>query len=584
MGENTRSELSEKASISFGNSELLDPFWQTWGEGSKMGRGAQIIAFLLATGWLCVCTQQAGAQDKAGSTGADWPSHGGTGSAWRYSALDQINTSNVKKLTPAWIFQTGDYQDGLQSTPIVVNGVLYLAAFDDVFALDGATGNLIWQYKYEPLSGFAVGRNFGVAVGDGKVFIGTRDAHVVALDQKTGQEVWKVAADDAYSCRCTIQAAPLVAGHEVVVAEGGPRGRLTAFDTETGHLAWRFYVVPGAGEKGVETWANDSWKKGGSNMWTTGSFDPNLKLIYWGTGDPSGAWNYQGDTKFAELYSDSILALDVDTGKLRWYYQEIPHDVWDQDGSWELLLMDRPVNGKMRKLLVQFAKAGYTFILDRETGELLNVYPYAESNNWVKSISPTGELIGRNDPAPGKTTNICPNVGGAKNWNQVAYSPRTSLVYVPVVEMCNDLTLPPSVNGQTVGATWVFTAPPGHASAYTHLDAVDPVSGKRQWTYPYRFQIFASILATAGDLMFTGDPEGNFFALDARSGEKLWSFQTGAGNRGSPVTYTVDGRQYIANPTGMGHVAFYNSGVWPEVTTWRYGSALVVFALPKESK
>ena len=550
-----------------------------------MGRGAQIIVFLLAMGGLFVCAQQAGAQDKAGSTGADWPSHGGTGSAWRYSALDQINTSNVKKLAPAWIFQTGDYQDGLQSTPIVVNGVLYLSAFDDVFALDGATGNLIWQYKYEPLPGFAVGRNFGVAVGDGNVFLGTHDGHVVALDQKTGREVWKVASDDAYSCpRCVIQAAPLVVKGKVIVAEGGPRGRITAFDTKTGHFVWRFYVVPGAGEKGVETWPGDSWKKGGSNMWTTGSFDPNLNLIYWGTGDPSGAWNYQGDPKYAELYSDSILALDADTGKLRWYYQEIPHDVWDQDGSWELLVMDRPVQGKMRKLLVQFAKAGYTFILDRETGELLGVYPYADSNNFVKGISPKGELIGRNDPVPGKTTNICPNVGGAKNWNQVAYSPRTALVYVPVVEMCNDLTLPPAVNGQTTGATWVFTAPPGHLTAYTHLDAVDPVSGKRQWTYPYRFQIFASILATAGDLMFTGDPEGNFFALDARTGEKLWSFQTGAGNRGSPVTYIVDGRQYIANPTGMGHVAFYNSGVWPEVTTWRYGSSLVVFALPKQSK
>ena len=228
----------------------------------------------------------------------------------------------------------------------------------------------------------------------------------------------------------------------------------------------------------------------------------------------SGAWNCQGDSKYSKLYSDSIVALDADTGKLRWYYQEIPHDIWDQDASWELLLMDRPVNGKMRKLVVQFSKAGYTFVLDRETGELLNVYPYAESNNWVKGISPKGELIGRNDPVPGKTTKICPTVGGVKNWNQVAYSPRTELVYVPAVEMCNDLTLAPaSVNGQTGSYTWVFTAPPGHATAYSHLDAIEPITGKKQWTYPYKFQIFASILTTAGDLMFTGDPEGHFFAL-----------------------------------------------------------------------
>jgi alcohol dehydrogenase (cytochrome c) len=559
-----------------------------------MNRSAKVAVFLLAAVWLLAHTQQvsaqkpagAAAQDKAGSTGVDWPSHGGTGLAWRYSALNQINTSNVKKLTPAWMFQTGDYQDGLQSTPIVVDGVLYLSAFDDVFALDGATGNLLWQYKYEPLPGFSVGRNFGVAVGDGNVFLGTHDAHVVALDAKTGKEVWKVAADDAYSCRCSIAAAPIITNHKVVVGEQGPRGRLTAFDTKTGHLAWRFYTVPGTGEKGNETWpAGDSWEKGGAGIWQTGSFDPELNLIYWGTADPSGAWNYQGDTKYSKLYSDSIVALDADTGKLRWYYQEIPHDVWDEDASWELLLMDRPVNGKMRKLVVQFSKPGYTFVLDRESGELLNVYPYAESNNWVKGISPKGELIGRNDPVPGKTTKICPTVGGVKNWNQVAYSPRTDLVYVPAVEMCNDLTLPPvAANGEAGGATWVFTAPPGHSTAYSHLDAIEPVTGKRQWTYPYKFQIFASILTTAGDLMLTGDPEGHFFALDARSGEQLWSYQTGAGNRGSPVTYMVGGRQYIAVPTGMGHVGFYNSGIWPEVSQWRFGSTLVVFALPEGSK
>jgi alcohol dehydrogenase (cytochrome c) len=377
-----------------------------------------------------------------------------------------------------------------------------------------------------------------------------------------------------------IQAAPLIEKHKVIVGESGPRGHLTAFDTETGHMAWRFYTVPGAGEKGVETWPGDTWKKGGINMWQTGSYDPELNLVYWGTGD-----SHRGDVSFSNLYSDSIVALDGDTGKLRWYYQEIPHDTWDQDASWELVLMDRPVNGKMRKLVVQFAKAGYTFVLDRETGELLNVYPYAESNNWVKSISPKGELIGRNDPVPGKTTNICPTVGGVKNWNQVAYSPRTGLVYVPAVEMCNDLTLAPASTYEQTGAyTWVFTAPPGHPTAYSHLDAIEPITGKKLWTYPYKFQIFASILTTAGDLMFTGDPEGHFFALDARSGKELWSFQTGAGNRGSPVTYMVGGRQYIATPTGMGHVGFYNSGVWPEVSKWRYGSTLVVFALPEESK
>jgi len=554
-----------------------------------MTRSSQVTALLLAVGWLLAHAPQTRAQKQAdtaaqikkGSTGTDWPSHGGTNLSWRYSALNQINTSNVKKLVPAWNFQTGDYQNGLDSTPIVVDGVMYLSAFDDVFALDGATGELIWQYNYEPLAGFSTGRNFGVAVADGKVFLGTHDAHLVALDQKTGKEVWKVAADDASSCRrCSIEVAPLIAKDKVIVGESGPRGRLTAFDLKTGRFAWRFYTIAGPGDPGHETWPDDdSWKTAGSHPWQTGSYDAELNLVYWGTGDCCGD-AYRGDIKFANLYSESILALDVDTGKLRWYYQEVPHDVWDFDAAWELLIMDRPVRGKLRKLVMQFSKSGYTFVLDRETGEFLGAYPYAKTNNWVKSIDETGKLIGRNETVPGKTTNICPSEDGAKEWGQVAYSPRTELVYLPVVEMCNDLILPVTPN---VAPSFVFTTPPGGPS-YTHLDAVNPVTGEVQWTYPYKFRIWSSIVATAGDLMFTGDPEGHFFALDARTGKKLWSFQTGGGNHGSPVTYMAGGRQYIATPSGGGTNVLLNRGFWPEAATWRRGSTLVVFALPEESK
>jgi alcohol dehydrogenase (cytochrome c) len=555
-----------------------------------MRRGIQALTFLFAATWSLVHAPQVHAQKqpgdaaqiKKGSTDADWPAHGGTNSAWRYSALDQINTSNVKNLKAVWSFQTGDYQNGLESSPIVVDGVIFISTIDDVFALDGATGDLIWQYNYSPLPGLTKGRNFGVAVGDGKVFLGTHDDHVVALDQKTGKEVWKVAEADGSSCgRCGIQAAPLIVNDKVIVGAAGYPGRLTAFDMKTGHMVWRFNMIPKPGEPGHETWPDDdSWKRGGINIWQTGSFDPDLNLVYWGTGDCCGIAS-RGDTKFGDLYEDSILALDADTGKLRWHYQEIPHDTWDLDASWELLLMDRPVSGKMRKLVVQFAKAGFTFAWDRETGELLAVYPYAKTNNWVKDINAKGELIGRNDPPLGKTTKICPSEGGAKNWNQVAYSPRTQLAYLPVVEMCNDLTLSPMPN---VPPTFVFTAPP-NGPAYTHLDAVDPVTGKVAWTYPYKYQIWTSMMATAGDLMVTGDPEGHAFALDARTGKELWKFQTGSGVHGNPVTYMVRGRQYIAIPTGSGVTdIMYNSGVWPEAGKWRLGSTLFVFALPEESK
>lgn len=528
------------------------------------------------------------AQESKGATGSDWPSYGGTLFAWRYSALTQITTSNVKLLTPAWVFQTGDYQNGLQSTPIVVNGIIYLTTNrDDVFALDGATGKLIWEYKYQSLPGSAIRQNKGVAVSGNKVFLGTSDSYVIALDQKTGREVWKVAADDTFSCRCGFQAAPLIIKNKVVIGGGGSRGYLTAFNADTGHLEWRFYSIPGPGEKGNETWSGDSWKTGSAKMWTTGSYDPELNLIYWGTGDPSPTI-YGGTREGDNLYSASIVAIDANSGKLRWYFQEVPHDTWDYDATWETVLIDRELRGRMRKLLVHFGKGGYTYVIDRETGEFLNAYPVNDYIDWVKGISEKGELIGRRDPIEGKVTSICPGNLGGKSWNQTSYSPITGLIYAPLFEHCQDLTVRPPdplVPTDRGGATFVFTPPPGHQTAYGHLDAIDALTGQKKWRYPYNFELYASVLSTAGNLVFTGDPEGNFFALDGRTGQKLWSFQTGAGHRGGAVTYEVHGHQYIATPTGWGGTgAAYSDLLWPEAEMRRLGSALFVFTLPERSR
>src|SRR5579871_434331 len=309
------------------------------------------------------------AQD--GATNANWAYHGGTQFAWRYSALNQINTSNVKNLAPVWMFQTGDYENGLQSTPLVVDGVLYLGTSrDQIFALDAATGSLIWEYKY-PMGGPG-SQNKGVAVGAGKVFMGTHDDYVVALDQKTGKEVWKTAMDDVSQCGCRIISAPLFLKDKVVVGNAGGdgafRGYLTALDANTGRVAWRFYTIPGPGEKGHETWKGDSWKFGGGATWMTGSFDPDLNLVYWGVGnaasDVYAGDRYAGERpEGANLYSASVVALDGDTGKLRWYYQEVPKDVWDYDASYECVLVDRMVRGQMRKLLLHVNKSGYLFAL-----------------------------------------------------------------------------------------------------------------------------------------------------------------------------------------------------------------------------
>ena len=542
------------------------------------------------------------AQGTDGATHADWSSYGGSVFSWRYSALDQINTSNVKNLSPAWIFQTGDYAENLQSTPLVIDGVMYLITpRARVFALDAATGRLIWRYMYGPPRPGLVGsfadyiQSRGLAVAEGRVFFGTQDNFLVALDQKTGREAWKVSIDDSKQCGCNVSGAPLVANGNVIVGGTGGdsahRGYLTAFSAKTGRLAWRWYVVPGPGEKGNETWKGDSWKFGGGAPWLTGSFDPALNLVYWGTGN-AGSDFYDAErvgdkAKDTNLYTASVVALDASTGKLRWHFQEVPDDVWDYDSAYEVILMDREVRGRMRKILAHMNKSGLTFVLDRETGEFLGDFSVPEVRNWITGVTEDGKLVGRNEPKLGKTTEICPSAGGAKSWNPMAYSPRTGMLYVPVIEMCENIT--PHNDKPEEGHTFMNGDFPMHLpsgrTTYSHLDAWDPVTGKRSWSMPYKYMLLASVLATSGDLVFTGNPEGEFFALDARTGNKLWSFQTGAGHRGSSVSYSVNGRQYIATGTGFqgALVGGAAAAMFPEAS-FRNGSTLVVFALPEGPK
>jgi alcohol dehydrogenase (cytochrome c) len=519
----------------------------------------------------------------------DWPSYGGTYAALRYSALDQINTSNVKALGPAWIFQTGDYENGLQATPIVIDGVIYISTSNAwVFALDGASGRVIWEYHFDLGKVMGYGKqNRGVAVGHGRVFLGTADNHMVALDQKTGAELWRVNVEDARQCGCSITAAPLVVKDVVVTGVTGGdsahRGYLTAFDVKTGRMRWRFFTIPGPGEKGHDSWPDESWRYGGGSTWMTGSYDPELNLLYWGVGNASSDLNAshrRGDN----LYTCSIVALDPDTGKLKWHYQEIPQDVWDYDAVFELYLADLPVRGRARKVVMQATKTGYVWVLDRASGEFLKAWPFSKYINWVSGLTEDGKLAGRMEPEIGKSKLVCPSVLGAKSWNQGAFSPRTGWLYLPVQEICNDILAreQEAQEGKSfIAGNWVMRPPPG-VKPEGYLAAYDPLSGERKWTLPVTTYIMASVLATAGDLVFTGDPEGNFFALDSRTGSRLWSFQTGAGHRGSAVTYSIGGRQYIATPTGWGSfAASVYKGMWPDMPPPRMGSALIVFALPE---
>lgn len=522
----------------------------------------------------------------------NWMTYFGTYNAWRFSSLVQINRDNVKTISPAWAFQTGKIEGGLNATPLVVDGVLYLVgSYDRLFALNATTGERLWSYFYKlPQISIPYGVSVrGIAVGYGLVFMGTLDNHLVAVDAKTGREVWNVEIEDVTQCGCNVTGAPLVIKDKVIVGVTGGdsahRGYLNAFDAKTGRHVWRFYTIPGPGEAGFETWDKDSWKSGGGATWMVGSYDPELNLLYWGIGNPAADF-YGDDRKGENLYTDSIVALDADTGKLKWHYQEIPHDLYDFDSAYEPILIDTELNGQTRKLLVHTNKGGYVWVLDRTNGKFINAWKHIDSVNWVQQIDKDGKQIGRLDVPFGKSTLVCPFWGGGRSWNHAAYSPQTRLLYNHGIEWCG-LTTPAKQEAHEghgfVGGTTEPTKPP-NGEITAHLDAFDPVTGEKKWTWKSKYPILSSLLVTASDLLMTGDVEGRFLIFDAKTGEQLFSFNTGSGLRGSPICYAVNGKQYIAVPSGLGSI--FVSGmpsIFPEAKYFSGGSTLFVFALPESA-
>jgi alcohol dehydrogenase (cytochrome c) len=520
----------------------------------------------------------------------NWESYFGNDSAWSYSSLNQINRANVKKLVPVWTFPTGEVSGGLQSTPIVVNGVMYLLGpRNRLFAMNAATGKEIWRYFYAlphtppPLGNISTR---GMAFANGVLYFGTYDNHVVAVDAQTGKEKWNVAVnsdvDPAFQCKCTIRAAPLIVKDKVIVgvSEIAPRGYLNAFDAETGKLDWRFWVIPGPGEPGNETWQGDSWKKGGGRPWGTGSYDSELNLLYWGTGDPTplSGENRLGDN----LYTDSLLAINPDTGLLKWYFQENPHDHYDYDSNGESVLVDGVVSQKHRRLLIHPSKNGYAYVIDRETGEFVSYFAYVDDVSWTKGLDKNGRPVDPVIPAPGKETSYCPSAAGGRSYMHSAYSPRTGLWYNSGWEFCNVL----KVDDSGERASWKYSPAP-NGTYWGHIDAFDPLKGTKKWEYRTDYLNLSSLLATAGDLLFGGDALGNVFALDAASGTKLWHFNTGGGITGATISYSVDGRQYVAVGSGSGSVDAVLMPMWfPELKDHlpQPASTLFVFALPEKSK
>jgi PQQ-dependent dehydrogenase (methanol/ethanol family) len=489
----------------------------------------------------------------------DWPTYHGRLNGNRYSSLDQINTGNVSRLQLQWIYPI-DYRP-LETTPLVAGGMMFVTGPNQVSALDGRSGREIWRYtrprtKAGTIAGdAALGANRGVAMLGDRVFFNTDNAHMICLSRLTGALLWDVNMTDSPE-HYGATGAPLVVGDLVIsgVAGGdeGIRGFIGAWSVTTGELLWRFWTVPKPGEPGSETWQGDAIKTGGGgSSWLTGTYDPETNLLYWPTGNPfpdtDGA-----DRKGDNLYTDCDLALDPKTGQLRWYFQYTPHDLHDWDAEQPPLLVDTMFQGRDRKLLLHGNRNGYFYVLDRTNGDFVFAAPLVKKLTWASGIDDKGRpKLTPNNETTQTNTVTCPAVRGATNWYAPAFSPRTGLFYVMTVEDCGSYRQAP------LGGFGFLNNPRDPGMKY--IRAINIETGTVVWEIPQVGPVeknYSGVLATAGDLVFYGETSGGFAAVDAKSGKTLWHFEAGNIWKGSPMTYMVGGRQYIAVAAGSNIVSF----------------------------
>ena len=468
----------------------------------------------------------------------------------RFSPLAEINTQNVAQLKVKWAFQFPDART--EVSPIVVDGILYVTGPNSAAAVDGRSGRSLWTWSRPiPSDYHSIGfghTNRGPAVLDDKLFVATLDGYLVALDLRSGAERWSSKVLD-YKTGYSMTMAPLAIDGKIVVGvsggEAGIRGFIDAYDAKTGAQAWRFWTIPGPGEPGHETWSGDTWKTGGGATWVTGAYDPELKLVYWGVGNPGPDWN--GDVRPGNnLYTCSFVALDANTGKLRWYFQFSPHDTHDWDATHVPMLFDAQVGGAKRKLISVANRNAFYYVLDRATGEFIAGKPYAKQT-WAKGLDAKGQPIPAANNEPSKEGNlIWPNLNGATVWFSPSYDRQTGFVYVATRE---------------IGARYfkrdtpykVGTFFPGGGEdelppddAWGAIKALRAETGELRWEFKLHSPPWAGVLSTAGGLVFSGSDEGNFYALDARTGKPLWDFQTGGAIMANPISFTIDGHQCIA--------------------------------------
>ena len=486
----------------------------------------------------------------------NWLTYRGDYSGRNHRELKQIHKGNVADLRVDWVFQTGvGAAAKFQTVPLVVDGIMYITApYNNGYALDARTGRRLWRYQRKlPDQSLCCGPiNRGFALLRDKLFMATLDSHLVALDTKTGNVLWDVQRAD-YRMGYSSTGAPLIVKDKVIIGTGGgeygARCFLDAYDPDTGKRLWRFWTIPAAGEPGSGSWLGDSWKTGGAPTWMTGTYDPELDLLYWATGNPAPDLN--GETRLGDnLYSASVVALDPDTGKMKWYFQFTPHDVHDWDANEVPVLLDLEMDGKPRKLLVHSNRNGFYYVLDRETGEFLHANPVARVT-WASGIDSKGrpQVLPNTDPTP-EGNRQCPGMGGGSNWMAPSYNPDTGLLYVVVREECTNYFS--SEQELEPGHFWLGSFPQVKPDEDTWgvVKALVPTTGEVKWEFKFHTPTWAGTLSTAGGLVFVGDMEGYLTALDAHTGKSLWRFQTGAPIVTHPITYMLGDKQVLAIAAG----------------------------------
>ena len=499
---------------------------------------------------------------KASEEPENWLMYSGQYNSQRHSRLTAIDKSNVDQLEVKWVKQLETLAD-VETTPLVVDGVMYLTQSpSNVFALDASTGSQFWSYEHslpEKLSLCCGRQNRGVAILGETLFLGTLDAKLIALDAKTGTVRWETQSADP-NTGYSKTAAPLVIGDKVIsgIAGGeyGIRGFLDAYDAETGELAWRFYTIPGEGEPHNDTWEDDSWKTGGAPTWITGAYDPELNLVYWGTGNPGPDWN--GEAREGDnLYSDSVVALDADTGELRWHFQFTPHDVHDWDATQIPILIDIEFDGRPRKLMLFPNRNAFFYVLDRVTGEFLRGTPFAKQT-WAERIDENGRPIRIPGMFPSEEgVLVYPSVNGAANWWSNTYSPRTELLYVVTYDGADTFFI--GEDEYVPGEMFLGGAPERLVPQETYasmIRALEPRTGDTRWEFPLQPKTQSGLLSTASDLVFGGSVDGYFYALDAVNGTELWRMNVGGNVKAAPISYMVGNVQYVTIAAGNSILTF----------------------------